>query len=238
MANQWWDFPEIYNFGQKDSEGNYWKPDANPQVPPLYPVANLLPGTVTNIRQTPWGQTVVTVRLDSPLNSLATHQFYEHLSSASVSVGQHLNTGDVVGKSNPSGMVPLGYGLYSGDIYGSGTAWDTLQNDLAPGGPGLLNPTSIIEKAKAGGISGITQFSQLLSNGINLGSGNSSGASNPIIDFSWLTNSPVWQWLSNPARMAKMVAGVMLVGISLYLLGTSQPEQIMSKAAGLIGVKK
>lgn len=231
----WWDFNRIDNFGSIDPEGNYYKPDSNIQIPGLYPVVNLLPGTVTNIRQTTWGQTVVTVKLDSPLNSLATHEFYEHMSSAAVSVGQHLNTGDLVGHNNPSGAVPLGFGLYSGDVYGSGSAWSILQNDLKPGGAGKLNPVSLLNNARNGKIGGITQFSQLLSNGQN---SNSSGASNPIIDFSWLTNSPAWQWLNNPARLAKMAAGVILLGISLFLLGTSQPEQIISRAAGLVGIKK
>lgn len=231
----WWFFKRIDNFGMRDPAGPYWKPDTNVQIPGLYPVVNLLPGVVTNIRQTSWGQTVVTVKLDSPINGLATHEYYEHMSSAAVSVGQHLGTGDPVGTNNPSGSVPLGYGLYSGDVYGSGSAWDVLQKDLAPGGAGLLNPTKIIDAAKNGSIGGITEFGLPIP-GLSFNDSSSSSSGNPL-DFSWLTNSPLWQWASNPARVAKMVAGIMLIGISLYLLGTSEPEKIISRAAGVVGVK-
>lgn len=148
----WWTFPRIDRFGTIDPQGNFWKPDSNIQLPGNYPITALLPGTVTDIHNDPGQtQTVVTVKLDNPLNSLATHTFYQHLSSSSVQVGQHLSTGDLLGYNNPSGKVPLGFGFYSGDVYGQGTAWNTLQNDLKPGGAGLLNPTQLLDFAKGQG---------------------------------------------------------------------------------------
>lgn len=155
MANPgdpWWQWPRIDNFGQIDPEGNYWKPDTNVQVPGNYPIQNILPATVTSVRQTSWGQTVVTARLDQPLNNLATHEVYQHMSSATVSPGQHIDTGTLVGFNNPDGQVPLGFSFYSGDVYGSDAGWTILQQDLAPGGAGLLNPTSFLDKAKSGKI--------------------------------------------------------------------------------------
>lgn len=150
-AAPWWSYPRIDNFGTIDPAGPYWKPDSNIQIPGYYPIVNLLPGTVTSVQKTSWGQTVVTVALDTPINTLATHQFYEHMSSASVQVGQHLNSGDLVGYNNPPGQVPLGYGFYTGDVYGSGSAWTTLQNDLCPGCANLLNPVALLNAMKNGG---------------------------------------------------------------------------------------
>ncbi len=147
MATPWWQYPRIDNLGAyPDPEGPYYKPDSNIQVPPGYPIVAISSGTVTNVRQTSWGQTVVTVRLDQPINSLATHQFYEHLSSAAVSVGQHISQGDLIGNNNTSGP-PLGFGFYSGDVYGAGSAWQTLQNDLAlNGNNSLLSPVSFLDQ--------------------------------------------------------------------------------------------
>lgn len=142
----WWTFPRIDNLGvYPDPAGPFYKPDSNIQIPGRYPIVAISPGTVTSVRQTSWGQTVVTIMLDTPLNNLATHQFYEHMSEADVSVGQHVSQGDMIGKNNYAGQVPLGFGFYSGDVYGSGVAWQTLQNDLKTNGSnGLLSPVGFL----------------------------------------------------------------------------------------------
>ena len=152
MANlPWWAYQRIDNFGTIDPQGNFWKPDSNIQIPGNYPIVAILPGTVTNVEQTAFGgQTAITVKLDSPLNGLATHTFYEHLSSSTVQPGQHVSQGDLIGYNNPSGAVPLGFGFYSGDVYGHGTDWQVLQNDLAPGGAQLLNPVNFLNSMRAG----------------------------------------------------------------------------------------
>lgn len=149
----WYTFSWLENFGTIDPQGNYWKPDVNVQAPGSYPITAILPGTVTSVQQTSWGQNVVTVKLDSALNYLATHTFYEHMSSANVQVGQHVSTGSLIGYNNASGQVPIGFGFYSGDVYGSGSAWQTLQNDLAPGGAGLLNPGKLLGVPEGGYLS-------------------------------------------------------------------------------------
>lgn len=147
----WWDFSRIDDFGTIDPQGNFWKPDSNIQIPGNYPIVAILPGTVTSVEQTAFGgQTAITIKLDSPINSLATHTFYEHMSGSAVSVGQHVNQGDLIGYNNPSGSVPLGFGFYSGDVYGHGSDWQILQNDLAPGGANLLNPVPFLNAMKAG----------------------------------------------------------------------------------------
>lgn len=149
-ALPWWDFSRIDDFGTIDPAGPYWKPDSNIQIPGNYPVVAALPGTITSVRQTSWGETAITVKLDSPINSLATHTFYEHLGSATVQPGQHVGQGDLIGYNNPPGQVPLGFGFYSGDVYGQGADWGILQQDLAPGGAGLLNPVAFLNAMKAG----------------------------------------------------------------------------------------
>jgi hypothetical protein len=70
---------------------------------------------------------------------------------ATVVKGQRVAAGDLIGHANYSGEgAALGFGLYSGDIYGSGPAWSILQNDLRPGGAGLLNPVALLNAAAAG----------------------------------------------------------------------------------------
>ncbi len=151
---QWYEYPRIDNFGQRDPQGPYWKPDSNILTPPGYPVTALLAGQVTSVQRTGWGQTVVTIKLARPLNRLATHIFYEHMHSSTVHVGQRVAAGDLIGHANLTGEgANLGFGLYSGDIYGSGPAWATLQDDLRPGGAGLLNPVPLLNAAKYGTLS-------------------------------------------------------------------------------------
>lgn len=148
----WYMFQRIDNFGQIDPQGNYYKPDTNILTPPLYPVQAVLSGTVTNVRRTDWGQTVVTEKLDIPLNPLATHMFFEHMHSSSVSNGDKIIPGTIIGLTNGDGEgANLGVGLYSGDVYGSGNAWNILQNDLKPGGAGFLNPITLIQSLQSGG---------------------------------------------------------------------------------------
>ena len=152
VEQAWWYFPRIDNIGYyPDPQGPFRKPDTNVQIPGNYPIVAILPGVVTSVQDVSWGgQTVVTIKLDNPLNNLATHTFYEHMGSATVSQGQHVNQGDLVGYNNPDGTVPLGFGLYPGDVYGSGPGWNVLQQDIGPGGARLLDPVPLIESAKAG----------------------------------------------------------------------------------------
>lgn len=153
MATQkpWFSYPRIDNFGSIDPQGNYWKPDSNILCPAGYPVTALLPGVVTSVSRTNWGQSVVTIKLNKPLNSLANHTFYEHMHSAMVRGGQAVSAGDLIGYTNYQGEgANLGFGLYSGDVYGSGSAWSVLQNDLKPGGAGLLNPVPLLNSAASG----------------------------------------------------------------------------------------
>ena len=146
MAKPWWQFPRIDNLGSyPDPAGNYYKPDSNIQVPAGYPIVAIAPGTVTSVQYTSWGMYVVTVQLDNPINSMATYQFYEHMNDATVSEGQHIVQGTLIGHNALSGP-PLGFGFYSGPVYGQGSAWQTLQNDLAANGnSSLLSPVAYLD---------------------------------------------------------------------------------------------
>lgn len=223
----WWTFPRIDNFGTIDPAGPYWKPDSNIQLPGFYPITALLSGTVTNVQQTNWGQTVVTVALDQPLNSEATHTFYEHMSSSSVSVGQHVNAGDLIGYNNPAGQVPLGFGLYSGDVYGSGSAWTQLQSDLAPGGPGLLNPVNLLNAAKDNNLASYVS-------GTSSGSATSSSSAIPGF-MSALGLPSVSDVQSFAQRMGIIFIGgtLLLVGVLVLFIG---PEKQAAKTSAKVAV--
>lgn len=159
MGAPWWSsqFKRIDNLGAyPDPEGPYYKPDTNILIPPGYEVQAISPGTVTNVRDTSWGTWVVTVKLDSPINGEATHQFYEHMSAATVSAGQHINQGDLLGYNNLSGA-SLGFGFYGGDIYGNDPGWSQLQADLAAhGNAAALSPVAFLD-AMAGVVPDFSQ---------------------------------------------------------------------------------
>lgn len=146
----WWDFPRIDNFGQIDPQGAYYKPDSNILTPSGYPIISPVSGVVTSVQRTDYGQTVETILLNTPINPLATHVFFEHMHDATVGVGSVVTPGTLLGHANYTGEgANLGFGFYSGDIYGSGLAWSQLQHDLAPGGAGLLNPVNYLNALKA-----------------------------------------------------------------------------------------
>lgn len=150
----WWMYARIDNLGQPDPFGGVPKPDSNIQLPDGYPIITLLPGTVTAIdtSNVAWGG-VVTLKLDIPLNKLATHMQFEHLARTPVRVGQHLNPGDILGFNGGSlaqgtQKVPLGVGLYHGDHYGVDAGWqfDTPAN--LNGGP--LDIVPLLNAARDG----------------------------------------------------------------------------------------
>jgi hypothetical protein len=206
----WYTFPRIDNFGMLDPQpGTGWKPDSNVQIPGYYPVTALNSGTVTSLQQTGFGQAVITIKLDSPFNSLATHEFYEHLSSwdGGITVGQHVASGQLIGYNNPPGQVPLGFGLYPGDVYGSGPAYAQLQADLAPGGKGLLNPVKLLDAAKNGTI--------LSGTGASTASTTSASSPNPLLD-------PIGAFWASAAPTLKQwgeYAAIFLIAIVLIIIG-------------------
>lgn len=151
-ANGWWHFSHPNDLGQPDRFGGFPKPDINVYgLPGNYPIAAILSGTVTSVSSSdPWGGTV-TIKLDSPMNSLATHFAFLHLSQINTRPGMHVSPGDVIGHagSRPIGSqnAALGVALYNGDAYGHEPGWSkmTKQNLLGP-----LNVWNVIEAADNG----------------------------------------------------------------------------------------
>jgi murein DD-endopeptidase MepM/ murein hydrolase activator NlpD len=225
----WYTYPRIDNFGQKDPAGDFWKPDSNVQVPGNYPITALLPGTVTSIQNTSFGQKVVTIKLDHPLNSLATHTFYEHMSGSApgLSIGQHVQAGSLIGYNNPSGQVPLGFGLYSGDVYGSGSEWGTLQQDLAPGGAQQLNPVNLLNQAQKGNLN------------INNPGGLTSSYNQPVTGTCapWDIGCMLTQSNSALASIGEAIAifvlALVLIVVGFFLLAEKQAGQVVAKVAAI-----
>lgn len=228
----WYTFPRIDNFGTIDPQGPFWKPDSNIQLPGHYPITALLPGTVTSLQPTTsfGGQSVATIRLDRPLNGLATHTVYQHMSgfAPGLSVGKHVNAGDPIGFNNPCGATPLGFGLYSGDVYGKGAEWQTLQNDLRPGGRGLLNPTSLLNGAKSGAMARVPT------------AGVDSSTGQGAIPGSTMANTGCAPWdmqcivakLQNAGEaIAIFVLAIILIIVGLLLIGFKPVENVAGKVA-------
>lgn len=218
MAGQpWYTYPRIDNFGFIDPEGNYYKPDTNVLTPYGYPITSISTGVVTDVRRTSYGQTMVTVRLFNPLNPKATHMFFEHMHDATVSVGQVVQPGTLIGHANLQGEgANLGFGLYSGDVYGSGQAWNILQSDLCPGCPGMLNPAPLLDALK----SGLPLPSSLSGIGIG-GGGIISDTSNGIISFFSQVGKKIgWFFM-----------GLMLLIAGFYLLFTKQTNDFVKNTA-------
>jgi hypothetical protein len=220
MPTVWWTYPRVDNLGMTDPAGPFRKPDSNIQVPGNYPIVAILSGTVTSVQRTSWGQSVVTIKLDTPQNSAATHTFYEHLSSSTVHIGQHVNQNDLIGYNNPSGAVPLGFGFYGGDVYGSGSAWQQLQNDLAPGGAGLLNPVKFLNAAKGGSIPAGTGGTSSVDCGVD-----------PVCMITqwWITSlgPTVKQW---GEYIAIFVIAIILLIVGFFLLNERTAMQLARKA--------
>lgn len=63
-------------------------------------------------------------------------------------------------------------------------------------------------------------------NGIQQAAGNILNGAASIVDFSWLTNSPLWQWIQDPVRVVKMIVGIALLLLALYLLISPAGERV------------
>jgi Peptidase family M23 len=139
---QWTDYPILSNYGYyPDPYGPYPKPDANIECPPGTSVTALGDGTVSGVQQPSYmnGEWSVTVRLDTPINYLATHEAYNFLGSVNVQTGDSVNTGEEIGKS---GHLFAAFALTNDEIYGTDTF---LKYDGNP----LLDPGLVLDNAKS-----------------------------------------------------------------------------------------
>jgi hypothetical protein len=148
----WYTYPRVDAIGTPDPYGGFPKPDTNIQLPDGYPVTSLFSGLVTGVDSTSGWACSVTIKLDKPINALATHTAYLHMGPIAVKMGARVKAGQYIGPNGGGGAcgaqkVPLGFALYNGDNYGYGAAWAlmTKANLLGP-----LNPVPVILAAIAG----------------------------------------------------------------------------------------
>jgi hypothetical protein len=128
----WWTYGIIDNWGvATDPQGAYPKPDINILLPANFPIANILPGVVSGINggDVSYGA-CITIKLDTPLNALATHIAWNHLQviQPGMYVGKRVNPGDIVaygGANQSAGSAPaaVGFILYPGDNYATDAAF-------------------------------------------------------------------------------------------------------------------
>jgi hypothetical protein len=212
MPTPWYMFPRIDNYGSPDPFGGFPKPDSNIQIPANYPVTALLSGTVSGVNapdgSIPEYGSVVTIKLDKPINQVATHTAYLHLASSTVGVGQHVNAGDLIGyngSQNAAGSekVPLGFALYNGDYYGYGPSWNQYLGSSA------LNPVGVLNAAANGQVIQSNQNGQVMQNS---------------------STAPVANLKGFGIKAGMFVVAIALVGFGAYLTFEKQIAGLTHKA--------
>lgn len=158
VGKQWYDYPYANDYGGPEPFGNYPKPDLNIPSPTGTPCTAPWPGIISGINSPSgaipaWGA-AITIRMDTPLNAIATHYAFLHMQPipANLRVGQRVGVGDVLGYAGNAlaqgaQKVSLGFALYAGDIYGFGSAWSY-------NGDQRLNPYPYLQKISKNGIAG------------------------------------------------------------------------------------
>lgn len=122
---EWYKYPRIDNFGvYPDPVGPYPKPDSNfVNVPDGTPITALASGTVTGVRRQPWAPLAwsITIRMDTPYNSVATHTAYNYVEHPRVRVGQHVSFGTELAESGNPYDVGVAFAFCDADVYGQAT---------------------------------------------------------------------------------------------------------------------
>lgn len=157
MAKAWYKYPFDSGFGTYPDPlpgANYPKPDANfSGIPNGTPITALASGTVTGARAQPWGPEAysITVKLDKPLNSVATHMAYNYVGKPQVSVGQRVGVGTTLAPSgNPYG-IGTAFALIDTDVYGTGSKNEPFSGTYV--NP-ALSPVSFLKSIQGGNVSG------------------------------------------------------------------------------------
>ena len=222
MADKpWYDYSFKSDIGTPDTYGGFPKPDLNFQVPDNTPITALYGGVVSGIDTAgssaipPYGH-VVTIKLHQPLNGLATHTAYLHLSKIApgITVGSQVRTGDIIGYGGPGDSTPpgtqpapVGFALYNGDYYGQGSAWSEM---TAANLAGALNPVPIIDAAR-GDLQGLLSGE---------GATYQQGASNVFGGLgSLLGTQPIVDWLNNNVSLFAIRAGLFIGALLLVIMG-------------------
>lgn len=170
------------------------------------------------------GYGVVTQRVDIPgfgTNDL----YYQHIdinpniqNCMSNNCSQYLHRGDLIGTIHPGvNMLEMGLNANWGGIWGINhpAPW---ADDPRPAIAALMN------EGVPPNLGGQPTLSGIGLPGV------------PGLDLSWLTSwvtklGPLWDWLSNPIRIVKMLVGVILIASAIALLIAPDVEQVVQKAA-------
>jgi murein DD-endopeptidase MepM/ murein hydrolase activator NlpD len=155
MSTPWYDLPISNGYSTTAIPGNWDSPHYAVDIPTPYatPITDLLAGTVVKSDYAPWGGEVF-VKLANGLQ-----EYFYHLSSLNVSVGQSVQPGQLIGLSggqNSGGNHPVSslyssgphvhFGITNGQVVNSGPAGQQYYG---------IDPTSIISAAKAGTLAGV-----------------------------------------------------------------------------------
>ncbi len=149
-SSVWYEYP-IDNpggsYGQIiDPLGNYLKPDVNVAVPSGTPITALTSGTVTNV--TDFGRCCgglsITVAMDNPINSLATHVSYNFLGRANVAQGQRIYAGEQIATAGSPYGIDTAVGLTPDNQWGNGSF-----HLNATGNP-MLDPHLLLNPVRSG----------------------------------------------------------------------------------------
>lgn len=150
----WYTGARIDNFGSyPDPAGPYAKPDSN--FPDL---ANNTPltvppggqGTVSGVRLQPWANQSwsVTVKMDKPYNSVATHYALNYVNNPQVKVGQRVGVGTVLAYSGNPYNVGTAFAFTDQAVYGNGDKNEPFSGTyINP----LLNPVPFLNSIEGQG---------------------------------------------------------------------------------------
>lgn len=225
----WYMYPVINNYGSPDPYGGFPKPDINVAAPSGTPITALMSGTVSGINSPnggvpAWGN-VITIRLDNPINPVATHIAYLHLASLApgISIGQHVDTGTIIGYSGGTNPGPglqqasPGVALYNGDYYGYGPSWNQYL------GSSQLNPTQFWSEVMNGTINSGTNSTNSTP-GYNTGF-NVFDLSGLISAINNLPNTIIAEIVSNEyfQRGAILFIGILIILIAILIIFFSNP---------------
>ena len=154
MSTEWYMYPldnPSGSYGKimdplASGKNPYLKPDVNIAVPQGTPITALLPGTVTDVSDHGGccGGLSVTVALDHPLNSLATHVSYNFLGNAHVVRGQKVLPGQVIATAGSR------YGILTAVGLTPDNTWGGSSFNLNAKGEPLLDPHILLNPIRGG----------------------------------------------------------------------------------------
>jgi hypothetical protein len=146
QGNYWYQALSIGNYGVvKDGFGNYLKPDWNFECAKGTIIFSIGDGIVSGVVHNPAyapGTFSVTVKLTTPINEIATHEAYNFLESASVSIGDKASVGTTLGIASNKYGFGVAFALTNDDEYGDGTF-------LKYNGDMRLDPAPVIDAVLA-----------------------------------------------------------------------------------------